>query len=148
MLVGTTEAAFLLGLCCQRVRQLLQAGRIVGALKVGRLWRIPLFNGMPKVKECSRGVKGTWRKRRQQATSVIHVFKQKLEGDRKNNTYSPAIVLRQGTRTSYCHSAAIEGASRIVYQPHNPLPCGARLWIEVAPDVRVRTETFSSLIPD
>jgi excisionase family DNA binding protein len=43
-MIGTTEAAFLLGICCHRVRQLLQAGRIIGAVKVGRFWRIPLFN--------------------------------------------------------------------------------------------------------
>lgn len=61
-MVGTVEAAYLLGISCQRVRQLLKAGRIVGALKVGRFWQIPLFDGMPKVEKMERGTKGTWRK--------------------------------------------------------------------------------------
>ncbi len=39
--VGTIEAAHLLGICHQRVRQLLKAGRIKGAEKVGRFWQIP-----------------------------------------------------------------------------------------------------------
>ena len=141
-MVGTTEAAFLLGICCQRVRQLLQAGRIMGAVKVGRFWRIPLFKGMPRVKAMDRGRKGTWRKRLQQADSIIHIFKQKLDRDRKDNTNSPVIVVKQGSRSTYCHSAFIDGASRIVYQPENPLSCGARLWIEVAANVNVKTELF------
>ncbi|NEP36908.1 MULTISPECIES: helix-turn-helix domain-containing protein, partial [unclassified Moorena] len=41
-IVGTTQAAFLLGICVQRVRQLLKNGRIKGAQKVGRFWQIPL----------------------------------------------------------------------------------------------------------
>jgi excisionase family DNA binding protein len=47
MFVGTNEAAYLLGISCPRVRQLLQEGRIKGSQKVGRVWKIPLFNGMP-----------------------------------------------------------------------------------------------------
>ena len=142
-MIGTTEAASLLGICCQRVRQLLQAGRIIGAVKVGRFWQIPLFNGMPKIKPMDRGPEGTWRKRPQQALSIIHIWKQKLDRDRKENTNSPVIAVRQGSRTKYCHSAVINGPSRIIYQPESPLSCGARLWIEVAANVNVTAEIFA-----
>lgn len=47
--IGTTKAAYLLGICHQRVRQLLSEGRIKEAAKVGRFWQIPLFKGMPQV---------------------------------------------------------------------------------------------------
>lgn len=33
MTIGTTEAAYLLGICPQRVKQLLYEGRIIGAKK-------------------------------------------------------------------------------------------------------------------
>ncbi|MDY6899078.1 MAG: helix-turn-helix domain-containing protein, partial [Cyanobacteriota bacterium] len=49
MMVGTTEAAKLLRICTQRVRQLLYEGRIKGAKKVGRFWEIPLYGTKPKV---------------------------------------------------------------------------------------------------
>ncbi|WP_287280130.1 MULTISPECIES: helix-turn-helix domain-containing protein [unclassified Okeania] len=43
MFVGTTEAASLLSISAQRVRVLLQEGRIQGARKInGRTWVIPL----------------------------------------------------------------------------------------------------------
>ena len=65
-LVGTTEAAFLLNISISRVKVLLQQQRIQGATKEDGIWRIPLIQGMPKVKECTRGLKGTWRKENSQ----------------------------------------------------------------------------------
>jgi len=41
MIVGTTQAASLLDISCQRLRQLLKQGRVRGAEKVGRSWQIP-----------------------------------------------------------------------------------------------------------
>jgi hypothetical protein len=58
MLVGTVQAAYLLGICCQRLRQLLKEERIQGAKKVGRFWQIPLFRGMPKMKKRGKGERG------------------------------------------------------------------------------------------
>ncbi|MEO1431693.1 MAG: hypothetical protein AAFV71_22060 [Cyanobacteria bacterium J06633_8] len=72
-MVGTTQAARLLKICTQRVRQLLYEARIVGAKKVGRFWQIPTFNGMPKIKIGKRGPKGTWRKRLSSAPTLIYV---------------------------------------------------------------------------
>jgi len=142
-MVGTTEAAYLLDISGQRLRQLLKAGRVVGAVKVGRYWRIPLFNEMPKIVVINRGTKGTWRKRPAQAFTNIHVYKQRLEGDRNNKTNSPVIIVQQGDRVTHCRSAYIDGPSRIVYQPFNTLRCsGARLWIEVEPSVPVTTYLF------
>ena len=142
--VGTTEAAFLLNISLSRVNVLLQQERIKGARKEGRVWKIPLKNGIPRVKECDRGLKGTWRRRRCQSTTKIHVNKPKIDHNRKHNSLEPVITIRQGSRKIYCHTAEVKGSCRIVYQPDNPLPCGAVVWIEVLPDTVVIPQ---SLIP-
>ncbi|MEB3181377.1 MAG: helix-turn-helix domain-containing protein [Nostocaceae cyanobacterium] len=151
MFVGTTEAATRLGICAQRVRQLLQAGRIVGAVKVGRFWQIPLRNGMPviiKIKTKRNNIKNKnkskWRHRLTKKNKIIHIRKYHLDHNRDYNTNWPVIIVRQGDRTKYCHEADIKGPSRLIYQRLNPLPeCGAVLWIEVAPDVPVTTKLYS-----
>ena len=45
-IVGTTEAAFLLNISVSRVKVLLQQNRVRGAVKEGRVWKIPLFKGI------------------------------------------------------------------------------------------------------
>ncbi len=142
--VGTTEAAFLLNISVSRVKVLLQQERIPGAKKEGRVWKIPLKNGIPQVKECNRGLKGTWRKKRCHKTTRIHVNKSQIHQNLKHKTLEPVITVRQGSRKTSCHIAEVKGSCRIVYQPDNPLPCGAVVWIEVLPNTVVIPQ---SLIP-
>jgi hypothetical protein len=142
MFVSSTQAASLLGICPQRVRQLLKAGRIVGAKKVGRFWEIPLFGGIPVVTAGSRGPDGTWRKRLQEANTIIHVFKQQFESNKKYKTCEPVIIVRQGSRVTHCHEVDINGPSRLVYRPFQNTSFGAKLWIEAEPDVEVITRCF------
>ena len=144
-MIGTTEAARLLQICAQRVRQLLYEGRIVGAKKIGRFWQIPLFNGMPKVKKGSRGPKGTWRKRISNALTLIHVNQKKIRSNTKNGTSEPVIIIRSGSKYVYANDVEIHGSCRIVYRPHSKLNCGARLWIEVEPGVWVEPFTFADM---
>jgi hypothetical protein len=59
--VSTSEAASLLDISVSRVKVLLQQNRIKGAIKQGRVWKIPLYRGMPQVQTKSRGLKGTWK---------------------------------------------------------------------------------------
>ncbi len=136
-IVGTTEAAFLLNISVSRVKVLLQQQRIKGATKEGRVWKIPLIKGIPQVKECNRGLKGTWRRKRCEKTTRIHVNKPQIDRNRKDKSTEPVITIRQGSRKHYCHIAEIKGACKVVYQPHNPLPCGAVVWIEALPDTLV-----------
>ena len=63
MFVGTTEAANALGVKPQRVRLLLKQGRIQGAKKVGKVWIIPLYKGMPRISKGKRGPKPRWQSR-------------------------------------------------------------------------------------
>ena len=144
-IVGTTEAAFLLNISVSRVKVLLQQERIKGATKEGRVWKIPLTKGIPQVKECHRGLKGTWRRKRCDKTTRIHVNKPKIAQNRKHKTLEPVIAIRQGSRHNSCHMAEIKGSCRVVYQPDNPLSCGAVLWIEVLPDTVVIPQLFTKL---
>ena len=136
-IVGTTEAAFLLNISVSRVKILLQQKRIKGAKKEGRVWKIPLIKGIPQVKECAHGLKGTWRRKRCEKTTRIHVNKPKIDRNRKHKSLEPVITIRQGSRKTSCHIAEIKGSCRVVYQPDNPLSCGAVVWIEVLPDTVV-----------
>jgi len=143
MLVGSTQAASLLGICAQRVRQLLKEGRILGAKKVGRFWQIPLYNGMPVVEDRDNGPDGTWRKRPQEANTIIHVFKRQFESNKKYQTLEPVIIVRQGSRVTHCHEVDINGPSKLVYRPFQETYFRAKLWIEVEPDIPVITKCFS-----
>jgi hypothetical protein len=58
-MVGTTEAASLLGISTRRLVALINEKRVYGAYKIGRIWVIPLVNGLPKINKSasSRGPK-------------------------------------------------------------------------------------------
>ena len=143
--IGTTEAARLLSICAQRVRCLLKQGRILAAEKVGRFWQIPLFNGIPKVIEGSRGPKGNWRKRALESVTRITVNQHKIRSNKKNNRNEPVVKIQQGNRVNYCHDIEITGKCRLVYSPNKPLDCGARVWIEIEPDVVLKPFIFCDM---
>ena len=64
---------------------------------------------------------------------IIHVNMNTIRSNKKHNKNDPPISVRktQSGKPTYCHSAEFDGFARVVYDPDNPLPCGARLWIEV-----------------
>jgi hypothetical protein len=143
MFVGTTEAAFLLGISAVRVRQLLQQGRVEGAVKIGRCWRIPLINDMPKIIEADWGPPPTWRKRQQEVPTIIHVFKQVIGSNQRKGENIPPIIVRRGSRVTHCHEVDIHGPSRMVYRPHQKTSHDAKVWLEVEQDIRVDTKNFT-----
>ncbi|MEL6462291.1 MAG: DNA-binding protein [Cyanobacteria bacterium J06621_15] len=145
MLVGTSEAACLLQICVQGVRRLLLEGRIVGAKKEGRCWEIPLFNGMPKIEEGSRGPKGTWRKRATETSTKICVNSHKIKSNKKNDKNEPVLRVQQGSKIDYCHEFEIFGRCRVIYRPNNPLGCGAQVWVEVEHDATVMPFIFADM---
>ncbi|EAZ92312.1 transcriptional regulator [Crocosphaera chwakensis] len=135
--VSVAKAAYLLGISRQRVQQLLYAQRIEGAFKEGRRWQIPLYNGkMPKIIPGKRGPKGTWRKRPQEATTYIHVNQQLIRDNLKKTEKEPVICIKQGSKVKYCHQVNIlDGLCQIIYDPYNPKPCGATVWVEIDPTI-------------
>ncbi len=143
MTIGTTEAASLLGICCQRLRQLLAAGRVRGAEKVGRTWKIPLFDDMPQIIPGSRGPDGTWKKKLQACATYIHVIRQNFVQNQKDEQNRPVIKVNQGKHSKSCHEVEILGPCRLVYRPHQAKSSGAKLWIEVDPSVEIKTIVFA-----
>ncbi len=141
--IGTNKAASLLGICPQRVRQLLAEGRVKGAYKQGRFWRIPLYKRMPRINAGTRGPEGTWRKYHQRATTDIYINGAIINSNIKREHPQPVIGVHQGIKTTYCHEVEILGGCRVVYAPYNPNSCGARVWVEVDPDIPVIPRTFS-----
>ncbi|MDJ0575492.1 MAG: hypothetical protein QNJ65_10045 [Xenococcaceae cyanobacterium MO_234.B1] len=60
----------------------------------------------------------------------VGVFSRKRDKKRKAEDRKPVIVIR-GESKVYANAVEIPYPCRIVYQPDNPLGCGARVWIEV-----------------
>ncbi|NEO29192.1 MAG: DNA-binding protein [Symploca sp. SIO3C6] len=130
MFIGTTQAAKLMGVSVRRICQLLQGGRIQGAFKAGRSWIIPLVDGMPKVKEGTRGPKAFWRRRKPSPVTIIHVNQHTIRQNQKLEKPDPVISVKRGQSNTYAHEVEIYGPCRVVYRRDNPKPCGARVWIE------------------
>lgn len=76
---------------------------------------------------------------------IIHVSQPKIAQNRKKEPGSeldPVLILRTYKGVSYGNELTIkdkdgEAVARIVYSPHKPLDCGARVWIETYHDVEV-----------
>ncbi|MGK7919311.1 MAG: DNA-binding protein [Trichodesmium sp.] len=145
--VSTTEGAFLLNISTGRLRFLLNSGRVIGAKKVKRIWRIPLNQrGMPDITPGRRGPEPTWNKNQRTANTFIHVLRKTIDYNRDNGTSHPAVAVKVGQKKDYCHALKIRGGCQIVYQPHQPNRSqagGARLWIEVEPGNIVERIYFS-----
>lgn len=70
------------------------------------------------------------------AKKIIHVAQDAIRRNMKNGTNDPAIIIRRGGKATRHHEVEIlddrnKVVARIVYSPHKPLSCGARVWIEV-----------------
>jgi hypothetical protein len=130
MYVTVTQLSKILEVSTARIRQLLIAGRIKGAFKLGHMWGIPLVNGMPRVTSGRRGPKLGFAKLRPDAMTKIHINGSKIRENDKTGSRSPVITVKKGTTNTYCHEVIIYGSCRIVYEPDNHLKSGARVWIE------------------
>ena len=70
---------------------------------------------------------------------IIHVNQHVLKRNTKNNTDEPVLTVKTYKDNVYAHEAIIKSSdgvevARVVYQPHKPLSCGARCWIETDTD--------------
>jgi hypothetical protein len=65
---------------------------------------------------------------------ILHVAQCVIASNRKNGTNEPAIIVRNYKGAKRAHEVELvhDGnvVGRFVYRPHDPLPCGARLWFE------------------
>ena len=134
MYVATAEAADLLNMTPVRLRKLLLQGRVKGAYKSRNTWLIPLYDGLPIIREGKRGRKGTWNKNKTKPQkTIVHIngnhIKQNVH--RTPAEQKPVIAIK-GTENKYARrNLEIPYPCRIVYQLEKPLDCGAKVWIEI-----------------
>ncbi|MGB3512861.1 MAG: hypothetical protein WBA93_27335 [Microcoleaceae cyanobacterium] len=154
-IIGTREAAFLLGICCQRVRALLYQKRIKGAYKHNGFWQIPLYGKMPVVIPGSRGPKGIWCHHKRKKPTIIHVNQHKIRANGSRvrqdpqitpDQLKPVISLKQTNRNDIGYQMVLDGPCRIVYKPLEPLDCGAHLWIETFEPVQFVDTQFNPTV--
>jgi len=152
--ITTREAAFLLGICCQRVRVLLSQGRIKGAYKHKGFWQIPVYGKrkMPVVVPGTRGPKGVWCHQERKKPTIIHVNQQKIKTNGKRikqdplmtpDQLKPVVSVKQRNRNDLGYQIVLKGECRIVYKPYQPLDCGAHLWIETYAPVQFVDTQFN-----
>ena len=67
--------------------------------------------------------------------TIIHVNQHIIKKNRRDGTTDPVLTVKTYKSNIYASEAVIEGASRIVYRPDQPLSCGAHVWIETEANV-------------
>jgi len=66
---------------------------------------------------------------------IIHVNQHMIRKNTKELTDEPVLTVKTYKENNYAHEAVIRTkdgteVARVVYRPHDPLSCGARVWIE------------------
>ena len=69
--------------------------------------------------------------------TIIHVNQHAIRRNINAADPEPVLTVKTYKSNTYAHEVAIEGASKIVYSPHKPLSCGARVWIETQAPVTI-----------
>ena len=68
----------------------------------------------------------------------IHVNQHRIKSNKKHNKNDPVITVKTSKSNTYGYEVIIHGMARVVYSPHKPLSCGARVWIETEANVEVK----------
>lgn len=67
--------------------------------------------------------------------TIIHVNQHVIKKNTKTKGKDPVLTVKTYKSNTYAHEVRIKGESRVVYSPHDPLSCGARVWIETSAPV-------------
>jgi hypothetical protein len=67
--------------------------------------------------------------------TIIHVNQQTIARNRKTGSNLPPLIARTYKGAKHGHTLTIKGPCEIKHSPHNPLKCGARVWIETTSEV-------------
>jgi|TARA_Y100000296_G_C5030124_1_gene184373 hypothetical protein len=70
----------------------------------------------------------------------IHVNQHKIRSNKKYNLNEPVITVKTSKSNTYGHNVEILGPSKVIYSPHKPLSCGAKVWIETQAEVKIFNE--------
>jgi hypothetical protein len=74
--------------------------------------------------------------------NIIHVNQFKVRDNNKNGTDEPVLTIKTYKNNQYAHEAIVRlpdgtEVGRFVYQPENPLSCGAKVWFVTYLDVEI-----------
>lgn len=72
--------------------------------------------------------------------TILHVNQHVIKRNAKENRNDPPLIVRNYKGSKPAHQVEILGPSRLVNRPHEPLSCGARVWIETEAPVRILDE--------
>ena len=67
----------------------------------------------------------------------IHVNQAIIKSNRKNKEDKPVLTVKTYKSNTYAKEVEIQGNSRVIYSPNNPLSCGAEVWIETENEVNI-----------
>jgi hypothetical protein len=67
--------------------------------------------------------------------TIIHVNQHVIRANKKDGGNRPVLTVKRGRSNQYAHEVKINGPAKVVYSPHKPLSCGARVWLETRADV-------------
>jgi hypothetical protein len=67
--------------------------------------------------------------------TIIHVNRNVIDQNKKNNTTNPVLSVKNKKSNVYCSRADIlddngKVVASVIYSPDKPLKCGAKVWIE------------------
>ena len=69
--------------------------------------------------------------------TIIHINRNIIQANSKHNKSEPVVRVEQNGVITYCMEVDIRGPSRMIYSPHKPRKCGAKLWIETQAEVEM-----------
>ena len=65
----------------------------------------------------------------------IHINQHKIRSNAKTGEREPVITVNTYKTNDYCHTVVINSPCKVIYSPDNPLPCGAKVWIETEGEI-------------
>lgn len=71
---------------------------------------------------------------------IIHVNQHVIKRNRLTGENEPPLTVKMRGKAYPAHTVEILGPSRVVHSPHNPLSCGARVYIVTYADVTLILE--------
>jgi len=74
----------------------------------------------------------------------IHVNQHVIKANAKYGENNPVFTIKQGGKNTYSHNVRVVGEMELVYSPHKPLSCGAKVWIETRGDIKVDGKILSA----
>ena len=67
----------------------------------------------------------------------IHVNQHVIKANAKYGENNPVFTIKQGGKNTYAYNVKVKGEMELVYSPHKPLSCGAKVWIETRGDIEL-----------